>query len=131
VFVSDFYGELDPYLKGMYQHMKKEIFAIWKYCYGFEDVMQSEENGGGEAAFVRFIKKCQVETTYYFDGSTDESLDEQLKSLYLKQEFSKFVFDHQGVDGDQLLSDFKSFVKDKQPGELISPTWKAGLSEQN
>ncbi len=112
VFVSDFHGKLDAYLKGMYQHMKKEIFEIWKYCYGFEDVLQSEENGNGEAAFVRFIKKCQVETTFYFNGSTDDlkdgstidSLDEQLKSLYLKQELSKFVFDHQGVDAEPIVA---------------------------
>jgi len=126
VFVVDFHGDLDSYLKGMYHHMKTEIFEIWKYCYGFENVVKGEEIGSGEAAFVQFIRKCQVETTFYFDGSTDDPLDEQLKALYLKQELSDFVFSHQGADANQLLTDFKTFIQDKKPGDLKSPTWKAG-----
>ncbi len=128
VFTANFHGELAPYLKGMYQFMKDEIFEIWKYCYGFDEVVTGEKNGKGESSFVQYIKKCQVETTFYFNGSTDDSLNEQLKSLYLKQELSKFVFKHQGADAAELLRDFKTFIKEKQPNVLESPTWKAGSS---
>ena len=130
VFTANFHGELDPYLRGMYRVMKESIFEIWKYCYGFDEVVKGDAMGGGETAFVQFIQKCQVQTTYYFNGSTDDSVDEQLKSLYLKQELSKFVFAHQGVAPDKILSDFRSFIADKKPGELGSPTWKPGSCEQ-
>ena len=77
VFTANFHGALDSYLQGMYHSMKEQIFAIWKYCYGFENVQQSEASGAGEAAFVRFIKKCQVKTTFFFNGSTDDSLEDR------------------------------------------------------
>ena len=86
VFTSNFYGERDEYLRGMYKAMKEEIVEVWQDCYGFSKDRFTEND------FIQFIEDCQVDTTFYFNGSTDESLEEQLKALYLKQEFSKFVF---------------------------------------
>jgi hypothetical protein len=135
VFETNFYGDLDLYLKGMYTHFKEEIFTIWKYAYGFEDVVNNahadEKNNGaavlqGEAAFIKYIKKCQLNTTFFFNGSTDDSLAEQLKSLFLKQEFSKFVFEHQGVKKKDLKTDFIKFVQRTQPAALGGPTWQPG-----
>lgn len=128
VFTVNFHGELDAYLRGMYEAMKDEVFAIWKCCYGFEKVVAAEKAGNGAAAFVAYIKKCRMETTFFFNGSTDESLAEQLKSLYLKQEFSKFVFDHQGESAETIFSAFKQFIQNTRPEDLSSPTWKAGVS---
>ena len=120
VFTSNFHGtKPEPYLEGMWEAIPDTIAEIWKYCVGFEDVKDAQ-------SFVSYIKKCQVETTYYFNGSTDDSLEEQLKSLYLKQEFSDFVFNHQNVSEEQLLEDFKQFVKRTDPEVLAFPTWRAG-----
>ena len=89
VFSANFYGELEDYLKGMWNSVNPEIKAILQYCVGFSGVDNAEK-------FIRYVKDCQVTTTFFFNGSTDEPLAEQLKSLYLKQEFSKFAFDNQG-----------------------------------
>jgi hypothetical protein len=126
VFVADFHGTLDVYLKGMYEAIKDDILAIWKYCYGFDEVVQGGAVGKGQSAFVCYIRKCQMETTFYFNGSTDDSLNEQLKSLYLKQEFSKFVFQHQGAGSAVLLADFKKFMLATQPNDPMTPTWQTG-----
>lgn len=118
VFTSNFYGKRDVYIKGMWDAISDTIKQIWKHCVGFDEVTDAN-------SFLGYIKKCQVETTYYFNGSTDDPLEEQLKSLYLKQEFSDFAFEHQGVSEEKLLDDFKSFIDRVKP-DLAVPTWSAG-----
>lgn len=120
VFCSNHYGDCDEYLKGMWEAIPDSIRNIWKHCVGFQGVNDA-------SSFVAYIKKCQVETTFYFDGSNDDALEEQLKSLYLKQEFSDFVFEHQGASEEQLLDDFKLFIENVKPEVLAFPTWKAGV----
>jgi hypothetical protein len=78
--------------------------------------------------FVRYIKKCQVTTTYYFNGSTDEPLADQLKALYVKQEFAKFAEANQGKDDASLQRAFEAFVSRVQPSNVTGPTWRPGAS---
>lgn len=119
VFETNFHGELDDYLKGMWRNVREEIQAVLQYCVGFNSVTD-------EATFLTYIKRCQVTTTFFFNGSTDDSLAEQLKGLYLKQEFSKFVYANQGRDAAALQAAFRQFVIETQPANLERPTWKAG-----
>jgi len=119
VFSSNFHGELDDYLKGMWRVVETEVRFILNHCVGFSQVTD-------EASFIAYIKKCQVKTTFFFNGSTDEPLAEQLKALYLKQEFSKFVFENQGKRPAELQAAFRQFVQRAQPDNVANPTWKAG-----
>jgi hypothetical protein len=119
VFSSNFYGELEDYLNGMWNGVNEELKAILRYCVGFERVTNA-------ATFIDYIKACQVTTTFFFNGSSDDPLAEQLKSLYLKQEFSKFAFENQGKSPADLQAAFEQFVRRTQPANLSSPTWKAG-----
>jgi hypothetical protein len=121
VFVAELHGDLDKYLEGMWREAQDMIRTVWQFCIGFHKV----ESAGD---FVRYIKKCQVETTFYFNGSTDDSLEEQLKALYLKQELSKFVHEHQGKKPEELQRAFKTFVDRVAPQNLASPTWRPGAS---
>ena len=121
VFTSNFHGDLNPYLKGMWNNSETDIKQIWEFCVGFDAVTSAND-------FVRYIKKCQVKTTFYFGGSTDDPLREQLKSLYLKQEFSKFAFDNQGKDAAALQQSFLEFADGVEPENLDAPTWPAGKS---
>ena len=68
-------------------------------------------------------------TTFLFNGSTDDSLPEQLKSLYLKQEFSKFAFENQGLEPNELRQAFQQFIARTEPANLAGPTWRAGAAE--
>ncbi len=124
VFSSNFYGELDDYLKGMWTALETEVRFFLSHCVGFSGV-------NDVAGFIDYIKKCQVETTFFFDGSNDEPLAEQLKALYLKQEFSKFAFENQGKSPAELQEAFRRFIKRAQPENTASPTWKAGVCDLN
>lgn len=121
VFVAELHGKLRPYLEGMWQKAEPTIRDLWQLCVGFDKVDGSE-------AFVRYIERCQVTTTFYFNGSTDEPLAEQLKGLYLKQEFARFAREHQGLEAAALQRAFAAFIERVQPSNLAEPTWRAGAS---
>jgi hypothetical protein len=119
VFSANFYGELDDYLSGMWNAIEKEIRALLQYCFGFEKVHDLP-------TFIEYIKKCQVETTFFFVGSTDEPLAVQLKNLYLRQEFRAFVYENQGRAPAEIQAGFRAFVARTQPDNVQAPTWRAG-----
>jgi type VI protein secretion system component VasF len=76
------------------------------------------------------MKKCQIKDNLFFNGSTATPLDEQLKSLYLKQEFSRFVYQNQGKNSQELQQAFQAFIARTQPDDLNAPTWIAGADEE-
>ena len=128
VFTSDFHGDLDVYLTGLWnkwvfreKNEQRDVRHLWEYCVGFDQVTDS-------TSFIRYIKECQLNATLYFNGSTDDSLQEQLKSLYLKQEFARFAVEHQGKSATQLQTAFMKFIDKVQPENLDSPSWEPGKS---
>lgn len=121
VFTSNFHGKLEPYLQGLWNSATESVRKIWEYCVGFENVR-------GAHGFIEYIKKCQVKTTFFFNGSTDDSLADQLKSLYLKQEFSKFAFENQGKSPAETQQAFQQFVQRVRPADSSGPTWRPGQS---
>ena len=121
VFVCELHGDLDRYLEGMWSNAEEMIQRVFEFCIGFEGIKSAEE-------FTNYIKRCQVKTTFYFNGSNDAPLQEQLKALYLKQEFAKFVRQHQGRTALELQQAFTAFVECTDPSNMAAPTWKAGAS---
>jgi hypothetical protein len=121
VFIAEIHGKLDPYLHAMWKNAQSMIERVFEYCIGFEGIRSADE-------FANYVKRCQVRTTFYFNGSTDEPLEEQLKALYLKQEFAKFVRLHQGKTALELQQAFAAFVERTAPANLAEPTWRPGAS---
>lgn len=119
VLVAELHGERDAWLRDMWTHAHDLIAQLFRYCLGFRDVDTVD-------AWVRYIERCQVETTFYFNGSTDRPLAEQLKALYLKQELALFAREHQGVDAATLQREFHDFIARVQPEDLAGPTWRPG-----
>ncbi len=123
VFSSNFYcgpkGKVDDYLRDMWNAISERIKEIWGYCYGFEGVDDADK-------FIAYMKKCQLTATLFFVGSNDDSLDEQLKALYLKQEFAKFAVENQGLSAAELKQNFQAFFAHVEPANLSAPTWDAG-----
>lgn len=119
VFSSNFHGDRDTYLSGMWKAAEADVRKIWQHCVAFDKV-QTEEG------FIDYVKKCQVDNNLFFNGSTDDSLSEQLKALYLKQEFTCFAYQNQGLSAVQLQQNFKDFVERTQPLNLDGPSWSPG-----
>ncbi len=123
VFSSNFYGDRDTYIREMWNSNKDSVQEIWQYCVGFDEVGDAE-------SFLDYVKRCQIDNTLFFNGSTDDSLSEQLKGLYLKQEFTRFAYDNQGANPKDLQNRFNEFVERTQPSNLDAPTWLPGRSDQ-
>lgn len=122
VFCCNFHGELEPYLTGMWKAIESDVRLLLNHCVGF-----SNQTVPDAAAFIAYVKKCQVTTTFFFNGSTDQPLAEQLKGLYLKQEFSQFAFENQGRSAREIQEAFREFIKRTEPENTARPTWKAGV----
>jgi len=95
VFSSNFHGELEDYLRGMWGAIEQDLRTILQYCVGFDHVTDV-------ATFIEYIKACQVETTFYFNGSSDEPLAAHLKSLYLNQVLAMIAAANQVKSADDL-----------------------------
>jgi hypothetical protein len=121
VFSSNLYGDVDTYLSGMWQNIEADIKSIWQYCYGFEDVNDA-------ASFTAYAKKCCLDASLFFVGSNDDSLAEQLKALYIKQEFSRFAQETQDLSASELKLAYTAFMQRVKPRDVGSPTWAAGVS---
>lgn len=121
VFSCNLHGDLDDYLRGMWNAISEDIRNIWQFCYGFDEVKDAE-------SFVVYIRKCQLKAALFFVGSNDDPLPEQLKALYLKQEFSRFAAEHQGMPAAQLQQAFQAFIQRVEPLNLAGPAWTPGQS---
>jgi hypothetical protein len=115
-------SDVDEYLRMMWRNAGGGSFVprAWKYCLGFETVTNADQ-------FAEYMRRCQIHTTLYFNGSTDEPLSEQLKALYLKQEFTRFVYQNQGLPAPALQEAFRAFVARVRPS-AATPTWRPGAS---
>ncbi len=121
VFVCELHGDLTTYLQGMWVHAKDFVQTLWNQCVDFEGKVRDA------SAFAKYIRECQVETTFYFNGSNDEPLEEQLKGLYVKQRLSQFAYEHQGLPPEQLQNAFKKFIAEVRPSDP-QPSWAPGQS---
>ena len=119
VFSSDFHGDLDVYLQGMWQTIAPEVQGLWQHCYDFDTVKDA-------ASFVAYMKRCQLTAALFFVGSNDEPLEEQLKALYLKQEFSRFALESQGLPTAELKVRYQEFIARVKPRDLAGPAWTPG-----
>ncbi|RJG01747.1 hypothetical protein [Noviherbaspirillum sedimenti] len=119
VFSCNFHGDLDNYLRSMWLAAGNEIRHAWEFCYAFDQVRNADD-------FVAYMKKCRLKASLFFDGSNDDPLEEQLKALYLKQEFGKFVVEHQGLPAEQLQQAYREFIARAEPANLAGPSWHPG-----
>lgn len=129
VLSSNFHGDLDTYLGDIWEHFKYRDFSgnehdvryLWEHCVAFDRVKD-------KAQFIDYMKKCQLDAALFFNGSTDEALAEQLKSLYIKQEFTRFALENQGRDASAVQAAYRVFIERVKPDDLSAPSWVPGQS---
>jgi hypothetical protein len=123
VFSSNFHGDLDAYLQGMWRHAEHDIRSVWQYCYGFDKVADA-------ASFAAYAMRCQLDATLFFVGSNDDPLDEQLKALYIKQEFSRFAQTTQDLPAAALRQAYREFMLRVKPRDVTGPSWPPGMKNE-
>jgi len=92
VFESNCDGDRDSYLTGLAKAIPDELDAIWTHCNGYP-------RGGARdlEGFLAYMKRCELETTFFFAPVNDRSRIETLVALRNKAVIAHFVAEHQGA----------------------------------
>ncbi len=104
VFESNFDGALDTYLERMAVEIPETVDAVWQHCVGFPGV-------ANVAAFKAYMKKCQVETTFFFADVNDKTVQQTLRALQTQSAVTAFIVKHQGAPPEELQAAFTQFIK--------------------
>lgn len=104
VFESNCDGDLDTYLKGLATKIPQHLDAIWSHCTGYPGARDVP-------AFMRYMKACQLETTFFFAAVNDKSVTETLIALQTQRAVADFIATHQGMDPAQIQQEFIKFIK--------------------
>jgi hypothetical protein len=102
VFNSNLYGGLDQYLEEMARKIPGVVDDIWSHCVGYPGVTDPR-------AFAAYMKKCQIETTFFFAAVNDKTVEQTLKALWTKVEFTAFIEQNQGRSPAELQREFAVF----------------------
>jgi hypothetical protein len=87
IFESNFDGDLDTYLRRMATETKEFVEAVWKHCVGFPGT-------NDVAAFLAYMKKCQLNTTFYFADVNDQTVESTLTALKTQAALAHFMEKH-------------------------------------
>jgi len=102
VFESNCDGDLEPYLAGLARSVPHHLDAIWGHCVGYPGAADVD-------AFIRYMKACQIETTFFFAAVNDQSVPQTLRALQTRRAVADFISEHQGHDPAQLQKEFTRF----------------------
>jgi hypothetical protein len=103
IFESNFDGDLDTYLGRLAREAAEEVDAVWQHCDGYPGVKDV-------GAFVAYMKKCQVETTFYFADVNDKTVQQTLRALQTQSAVTAFIERNQGKPPDELQRAFVKFL---------------------
>ena len=104
IFESNFDGDLETYLGRLAREAKEEVDAVWQHCEGYPGV---EDVG----AFIAYMKKCQLVTTFYFADVNDKTVQQTLRALQTQSAVTAFIEKNQGKPPDELQRGFIKFLE--------------------
>ncbi len=103
VFECNCDGDRDSYLTGLVQHIPDQLDTIWQHCVGYPGTKDL-------SAFLAYMRKCQIETTFFFAPVNDRSVTETLAALQTQRAVASFIATHQGCAAAVLQHDFAVFT---------------------
>jgi hypothetical protein len=119
VFESNCDGDRDSYLTGLATVIPNELDAIWKHCVGYH-----EDGASNLPAFLTYMKRCEIETTFYFAPVNDKTRTQTLVALRNKAHIAHFIAAHQGKPAFEIQKDILALhahlnaLPDPQPAAI-------------
>lgn len=104
VFETNFDGDVNTYLERMATETGEFVNAVWQHCVGFPGTHDVN-------AFVSYMKRCQIETTFFFADVNDQTVESTLDALKTQAALAYFMEKHQGLPADELQRAFGRFVE--------------------
>ena len=105
---------LDNYLLGLATHIAEHLDAIWNHCAGYPGAA----NG---AAFVQYMRSCQLDTTFFFAAVNDKTVPETLRALETQRAVADFISSHQGMEPATLQAEFIRFAAELKTAPIPRP----------
>ncbi len=103
VFETNTDCDTGDYLTNLARTIPAELDAIWGHCIGYP-------GASDPAAFVRYMKSCQLDTTFFFAAVNDRSVPQTLAALQTQRAVADFIASHQGLPPAQLQQEFLKFL---------------------
>lgn len=104
LWTSCFNGDLPTYLQGLRDTMEQELDAIFQHCVAYEDYP-------GNDGFLRYVKRCQVTTSFLFADYPDATVEDVLNGLQVCHAFIPFAEENQESDAKTLRTNFDKWTK--------------------
>jgi hypothetical protein len=104
VFETNFDGDLDTYLTRMAREAAEEVHAVWRHCAGYPGVEDA-------AAFIAYMKKCQIETTFFFADVNNKTVQQTLRALKVQTGVAHFIEANQGKSAGEIQTAFRQFLE--------------------
>jgi hypothetical protein len=103
-------GDIDGYLTGLAKTVGTQLDAIWSHCVGYPGVADIP-------AFVRYMKACQLTTSFYFAAVNNRTLPQTLQALQTQRAVADFIAANQGLAPAPVQTAFAAFLQqlDAQP----------------
>jgi hypothetical protein len=114
IFESNFDGDLDTYLKDLAEKIPNEVNAIWQHCVGYPGTQDLGK-------FKAYMKKCQLETTFFFADVNDKTVQQTLLALRTQKAVSDFMEEVQGMPAEELQRAFVAFSQKLRESETPPP----------
>ncbi|HEY3940492.1 MAG TPA: hypothetical protein VGL97_23895 [Bryobacteraceae bacterium] len=104
VFESNFDGDLDPYLRTMATQIPEHVDAVWSHCVGYPGVQNVE-------AFQAYMKRCQLDTTFFFADVNDKTVGQALRALQTQAAVAAFIESNQGRPAAEIQQAFGALLE--------------------
>jgi hypothetical protein len=104
VFETNLDGDLDTYLARMAQEIPEFVDAVWTHCVDYPGVADP-------AAFAAYMKKCQIETTFFFADVNDKTVQQTLKALQVQSALAHFIEKSQGKPAAEIQKAFSVLLE--------------------
>jgi hypothetical protein len=114
VFETNFDGDLDTYLTRMATEIPDFVDSVWKHCVGYPGV-------SGIAAFIAYMKKCQIPTTFFFADVNNHTVQQSLKALQTQSALAHFIEKHQGQPAAEIQRGFGALLQSMSAAPLPVP----------
>src|SRR5580698_6451378 len=114
VFETNFDGDLDTYLMRMATEAREFVHSVWQHCVGYPGVEDPH-------AFAAYMKKCQVNTTFYFVDVNNKTVEQNLKALQVQSALARFIERHQGEEPAVIQKAFGEFLETMRRAPAPAP----------
>jgi len=104
VFETNFDGDLETYLTRLARETPEFVDNVWKHCVGYPGISDI-------AAFIAYMKKCQIPTTFFFADVNDRTVQQTLKALRTQSGLASFIEKHQGKPPSEIQREFGALLQ--------------------